>query len=157
MHMTRCDNRVTTPEILPLFGLAAFKCCSSIINAACENGHTWSQCSITTFILSTAHVRTCIGCTQKAFLPPVLEFREDGEDREEGGGGEHAEHQGLGQEEEKKLFPKPNSLLPNSVSDSWFVEELLEAVLVGFQVTFITLFLGKLGGLLALGEMTSFQ
>ncbi|KIK63290.1 hypothetical protein GYMLUDRAFT_196921 [Collybiopsis luxurians FD-317 M1] len=40
-----------------------------IISAVCPNGHTWSRCSVTTFILSTAQVRTCIGCTRKAFLP----------------------------------------------------------------------------------------
>lgn len=28
-----------------------------------------ARCSVTTFILSTADVRTCIGCTRKAFLP----------------------------------------------------------------------------------------
>lgn len=29
-----------------------------------------ARCSVTTFILSTASVRTCIGCKRKAFLPP---------------------------------------------------------------------------------------
>ncbi|KAF5383669.1 hypothetical protein D9615_003787 [Tricholomella constricta] len=60
-----------------------------ITTAVCANGHTWGQsafqlpapdilkvayvssarCSITTFILSTPLVRTCIGCSRKAFLP----------------------------------------------------------------------------------------
>jgi general transcription factor 3C protein 4 len=57
-----------------------------ITTAACSNGHTWgkscltatllcaypslaARCSITTFILSTPLVRTCIGCSRKAFLP----------------------------------------------------------------------------------------
>ncbi|KAF8347596.1 putative zinc-finger of transcription factor IIIC complex-domain-containing protein, partial [Amanita rubescens] len=38
--------------------------------AICLNGHVWTRCSVTTFILSTASVRTCIGCKRKAFLPP---------------------------------------------------------------------------------------
>lgn len=59
-----------------------------ITGALCENGHAWSKnenlsdafrdsayygiftarCSITSFILSTPMVRTCIGCSRKAFL-----------------------------------------------------------------------------------------
>ncbi|KAF7421080.1 hypothetical protein PC9H_011600 [Pleurotus ostreatus] len=41
-----------------------------IITAQCENGHSWSRCSVTSFILSTTSVRTCVGCTRKALLPP---------------------------------------------------------------------------------------
>ncbi|KAG6844758.1 hypothetical protein H0H87_003981 [Tephrocybe sp. NHM501043] len=40
-----------------------------ITNAVCSNGHSWDRCSITTFILSTPLVRTCVGCSRKAFLP----------------------------------------------------------------------------------------
>ena len=63
---------------------------SDIRTAACQNGHPWSECvpsgvgncfclplvgtlvrcSITTFALATSQVRTCLGCTRKAF-PPV--------------------------------------------------------------------------------------
>ncbi|KAJ3821273.1 transcription factor IIIC subunit delta N-term-domain-containing protein [Lentinula raphanica] len=71
-----------------------------IISATCQNGHTWSRCSITTFILSTTHVRTCIGCTRKAFLP-LSGLEESGGLRE---------------------------FLPAAVRNSRFVEELLEAV-----------------------------
>ncbi|KAJ7705602.1 putative zinc-finger of transcription factor IIIC complex-domain-containing protein [Mycena rosella] len=39
-----------------------------ITAAVCPNGHTWLRCSITTFILSTPRVRTCVGCSRKAFL-----------------------------------------------------------------------------------------
>ncbi|KAF9067933.1 putative zinc-finger of transcription factor IIIC complex-domain-containing protein [Rhodocollybia butyracea] len=70
-----------------------------IIGATCSNGHMWSRCSVTTFILSTAQVRTCIGCTRKAFLPFSSLAEGDGKD-----------------------------FLPPAVRDSWFVEELLEAV-----------------------------
>ncbi|KAF8066594.1 transcription factor IIIC subunit delta N-term-domain-containing protein [Lyophyllum atratum] len=40
-----------------------------ITTATCSNGHSWARCSITTFILSTPLVRTCVGCSRKAFLP----------------------------------------------------------------------------------------
>ncbi|KAJ7095472.1 transcription factor IIIC subunit delta N-term-domain-containing protein [Mycena crocata] len=38
--------------------------------AVCARGHSWGRCSVTTFISSTPMVRTCVGCTRKAFLPP---------------------------------------------------------------------------------------
>ncbi|KAF8884432.1 putative zinc-finger of transcription factor IIIC complex-domain-containing protein, partial [Gymnopilus junonius] len=41
-----------------------------ITTAVCANGHRWARCSVTTFILSTPWVRTCVGCSRKAFLPP---------------------------------------------------------------------------------------
>lgn len=40
-----------------------------ITSAVCPNGHMWARCSITTFILSTHLVRTCVVCCRKAFLP----------------------------------------------------------------------------------------
>ncbi|KAF7377460.1 hypothetical protein MSAN_00167800 [Mycena sanguinolenta] len=40
-----------------------------ITRAVCARGHAWTRCSITTFILSTPFVRTCVGCSRKAFLP----------------------------------------------------------------------------------------
>ncbi|ETW79260.1 hypothetical protein HETIRDRAFT_478665 [Heterobasidion irregulare TC 32-1] len=42
----------------------------NIASARCANGHMWARCSITSFILATPMVRTCVGCTRKAFLPP---------------------------------------------------------------------------------------
>ncbi|EKM55654.1 uncharacterized protein PHACADRAFT_209176 [Phanerochaete carnosa HHB-10118-sp] len=41
-----------------------------INTATCPNGHIWPRCSITSFILSTPMVRTCMGCSRKALLPP---------------------------------------------------------------------------------------
>ncbi|KAJ7574378.1 transcription factor IIIC subunit delta N-term-domain-containing protein [Mycena floridula] len=35
----------------------------------CLGGHAWERCSITSYILSTSEVKTCIGCRRKAFLP----------------------------------------------------------------------------------------
>ncbi|KAF8141842.1 transcription factor IIIC subunit delta N-term-domain-containing protein [Boletus edulis] len=40
-----------------------------ITQATCPSGHTWARCSVTSFILSTSMVRTCIGCSRKALLP----------------------------------------------------------------------------------------
>lgn len=57
-----------------------------------------ARCSITTFILSTPHVRTCIGCSRKAFLPLSA----------------------------KASPEQPNWLPP--LAGGWVVEELLEAV-----------------------------
>ncbi|TFK65956.1 hypothetical protein BDN72DRAFT_824041 [Pluteus cervinus] len=41
----------------------------NVTTAVCSNGHSWSRCAITSFILATTHVRTCVGCSRKAFLP----------------------------------------------------------------------------------------
>ncbi|KDR79253.1 hypothetical protein GALMADRAFT_93153 [Galerina marginata CBS 339.88] len=41
-----------------------------ITTAVCANKHSWARCSVTTFILSTPWVRTCVGCSRKAFLAP---------------------------------------------------------------------------------------
>lgn len=38
-------------------------------SAVCSNGHRWSRCSVTSFILAGTMVRTCLGCARKAFLP----------------------------------------------------------------------------------------
>lgn len=40
-----------------------------LATATCRNGHVWRRCSITSFILSTPKVRTCIGCSRKALIP----------------------------------------------------------------------------------------
>ncbi|KAI9573929.1 transcription factor IIIC subunit delta N-term-domain-containing protein [Boletus coccyginus] len=40
-----------------------------VTRATCPSGHSWARCSVTSFILSTSMVRTCIGCSRKALLP----------------------------------------------------------------------------------------
>ncbi|KAI0079097.1 hypothetical protein K474DRAFT_1640323 [Panus rudis PR-1116 ss-1] len=61
------NNPLSTSEMCPA--------CRSPISfddfsaAQCPNGHTWKRCSITSFILSTPMVRTCVGCNRKAFAP----------------------------------------------------------------------------------------
>ncbi|KAG6909755.1 hypothetical protein DXG01_015471 [Tephrocybe rancida] len=54
-------------ELCPACGVEVLL--EDITTAVCTNGHTWARCSITTFILSTPLVRTCVGCSRKAFLP----------------------------------------------------------------------------------------
>ena len=63
-----------------------------------------ARCSVTTFILSTAFVRTCVGCKRKAFLAPSSSstVSMNGDD-----------------EERLKYLP--------AVAKGWLVEELLEA------------------------------
>lgn len=68
--------------------------------AVCENGHRWQRCSITSFILATPNVRTCVGCRRKTLLPGSLKLPSDLEDQD---------------------------LLP-SLARSGFVNDLLEAV-----------------------------
>ncbi|KAI6010951.1 putative zinc-finger of transcription factor IIIC complex-domain-containing protein [Pisolithus orientalis] len=71
-----------------------------ITQATCLKGHTWTRCSVTSFILSTAMVRTCIGCNRKALLPPSQSSPDEGEN---------------------------DSWMPVAAR-SWVVKELLEAV-----------------------------
>ncbi|KAF8625045.1 hypothetical protein AX15_005586 [Amanita polypyramis BW_CC] len=71
--------------------------------AVCANGHVWTRCSMTTFILSTAFVRTCIGCKRKAFLAPSAMTS-------------------VGDEEGAKVQHLP------ALARGWVVQELLEAV-----------------------------
>ncbi|KAI0741644.1 transcription factor IIIC subunit delta N-term-domain-containing protein [Daedaleopsis nitida] len=38
-------------------------------SAVCANGHVWARCCVTSLLLATPLVRTCIGCSRKALLP----------------------------------------------------------------------------------------
>ncbi|KAI0030073.1 putative zinc-finger of transcription factor IIIC complex-domain-containing protein [Vararia minispora EC-137] len=86
-------------ESCPACGLAVPL--DDMTSAICPAGHTWSRCSITSFILSTPMIRTCVGCKRKAFLPSV-----EPSDAVAVDGGEH---------------------LPSGAR-SWVVRELLHAV-----------------------------
>ncbi len=55
-------------EICPACGVVVPL--EDVTSATCKNGHFWQRCSVTTFILSTPWIRTCVGCCRKAFLPP---------------------------------------------------------------------------------------
>lgn len=49
-------------------------------SARCTNGHSWPRCSVTCFVLATCWVRTCIGCCRKAFLPPLVLDKNQGQE-----------------------------------------------------------------------------
>ncbi|CAA7270424.1 unnamed protein product [Cyclocybe aegerita] len=85
-----------------------------ITSARCGGGHTWARCSVTTFILCTPWVRTCVGCSRKAFLPPSAMAQRNKKVHDDDAG---AVNTNL----------KSNDHLP-SVARGWVVEELLEAV-----------------------------
>ncbi|KAI0358005.1 hypothetical protein OH77DRAFT_1449501 [Trametes cingulata] len=42
-------------------------------SAVCCNGHVWDRCCVTSLILATPMVRTCVGCSRKAFVPAPSE------------------------------------------------------------------------------------
>ncbi|KAI0693750.1 transcription factor IIIC subunit delta N-term-domain-containing protein [Cytidiella melzeri] len=75
---TTLATRLPAPTPYNLSSILEEPCpaCHSLIpfvdltSAVCPNGHHWLRCSITSFILTTPMVRTCMGCTRKAFLPP---------------------------------------------------------------------------------------
>ncbi|KAI0064060.1 hypothetical protein BV25DRAFT_1869513 [Artomyces pyxidatus] len=97
-----------------------------ISTAVCPNGHSWSRCSITSFILATPMVRTCIGCARKAFLPPIsahsrLQARAGSP---QNSNVEEARVE-IGVSSETSAPDKEH--LPDAAR-SWIVEELLEAV-----------------------------
>jgi len=52
----------------------------NLISARCTNGHSWPRCSVTTFVLTTSWVRTCVGCCRKAFLPPAALDKSQGQE-----------------------------------------------------------------------------
>ncbi|KAJ7132371.1 transcription factor IIIC subunit delta N-term-domain-containing protein [Mycena epipterygia] len=83
-------------EKCPACGLSIFL--DDENGACCPKGHTWSRCSVTSFILSTPMVRICTGCSRKAFLPLS-----------------------------RRSSDSTPNWLPFS-AQSWVVEELLEAV-----------------------------
>lgn len=82
---------------------------------ACIKGHTWGEfdrlvqlynlipledtCVVSSFIMATPFVRSCIGCKRKAFLPLSM----------------------------RSTFKVGSNWLP-TIAQSWIVEELLEAV-----------------------------
>ncbi|KAI9440782.1 putative zinc-finger of transcription factor IIIC complex-domain-containing protein, partial [Lactarius indigo] len=52
-------------------------------SAVCSNGHRWSRCSVTSFILAGTMVRTCLGCARKAFLPAARSLHQPEKGRDE--------------------------------------------------------------------------
>ncbi|KAL5531750.1 hypothetical protein ACEPAG_4627 [Sanghuangporus baumii] len=86
----------------------------NLLTAICPNGHTWARCSITSFVLATPMVRTCTGCTRKAFLAPSS--------RTQSSPGSNT----IDPSASVGLPPTSNLWIPDA-GRSWFVDELLEA------------------------------
>ncbi|KAH8104064.1 putative zinc-finger of transcription factor IIIC complex-domain-containing protein [Cristinia sonorae] len=62
-------NAIGPEELCPACHIAVpFQ---NTLTGVCVNGHTWARCSITSFLLPTPMVRTCVGCGRKALLPPT--------------------------------------------------------------------------------------
>ncbi|KZV69295.1 hypothetical protein PENSPDRAFT_633282 [Peniophora sp. CONT] len=99
-------------ESCPACGLAVPY--NDVSSATCPNGHQWMRCSITSFILSTPMVRTCIGCTRKAFLPPIRKQAKKTE-------GEGMDLDGPPADDEPDVSHLPPA------ARSWVVQELLRA------------------------------
>jgi len=84
-----------------------------------------ARCSVTSFILSTTKVKTCIGCTRKAFLPATESpYQRDWGDIQMRGveDSERALVEGSGTVEE------PGTENAGTTGRGWVVQELLKAV-----------------------------
>ncbi|KAI0766669.1 putative zinc-finger of transcription factor IIIC complex-domain-containing protein [Trametes elegans] len=75
--------------------------------AVCANGHVWARCCVTAFLLATPQVRTCVGCTRKAFLP--------------------VRAAGTGTTAATSTTTSPASWLPDTARGSSVVRDLLDA------------------------------
>ena len=113
---------------------------TDIAVAICSNGHRWceftmifatrsftlivalsARCSVTSFILSTAKVKTCIGCTRKAFLPAAQSPWAD------------VQMRGVGDSERTlaegpSTVEEPGAENAETTGRGWVVQELLKAV-----------------------------
>ncbi|KAN0115650.1 Transcription factor IIIC subunit delta N-term domain containing protein [Russula decolorans] len=93
--------------------------------AICSNDHRWPRCSVTSFILSTTTVQTCLGCARKAFRPPVRSRHQ--QDR----GGELNSDAELS---ERTTVEDPRTVGESGIVDvpaterGWVKQELLKAV-----------------------------
>jgi general transcription factor 3C protein 4 len=86
---------------------------------------TSARCSVTSFILSTTTVQTCLGCARKAFRPPVRSrYQQDG-------GGELNSDAELS---ERTTVEDPRTVGDSGIVDvpatgrGWVIQELLKAV-----------------------------
>ncbi|TBU30572.1 putative zinc-finger of transcription factor IIIC complex-domain-containing protein [Dichomitus squalens] len=106
-------------------------------SAICANGHVWARCCITSYLLATPTVRTCIGCSRKAFQPsltlasPAVNMH----------AAEPTDGDSHGDRGRDKTAPSPqdtgssavggvggsSSVLPNSARNSRVVRDLLDA------------------------------
>jgi len=98
---------------------------TDIAVATCSNGHRWSRCSVTSFILSTTKVKTCIGCARKAFLPAVRSTYQKGWGDVQIRGVEDSERTLA---EGPSTVEEPGTENAGTTGRGWVVQELLKAV-----------------------------
>lgn len=99
-------SRRGTPPPIPFFSLSA-------------------RCSVTSFILSTTKVKTCIGCARKAFLPVAQSpYQQDW-------GGVQVQGVGCPERtlaEDPSTVEEPGTENAGTTGQGWIVQELLKAV-----------------------------
>ncbi|KAI1793486.1 transcription factor IIIC subunit delta N-term-domain-containing protein [Ganoderma leucocontextum] len=123
-------------EPCPACGASVPLSSSETEGAVCANGHVWARCCITSYLLATPMVRTCVGCSRKAFLPPpsplpgavTTAFADPPHGDERGDGDQH------GDAGAPPALPGAGgggggalSGLPSSARDSRVVRDLLDA------------------------------
>ncbi|KAI5121645.1 hypothetical protein M0805_001172 [Coniferiporia weirii] len=99
----------------------------NLLNAVCPLGHVWARCSITSFVLATPLVRTCVGCTRKAFLAPSSHMRGP----EAGGNVLPGVASGVREDPlttSASVTALSAAMFMPEAGRSWVVDELLEAV-----------------------------
>lgn len=97
---------------------------TEIAVAICSNGHRWSRCSVTSFILSTTKVKTCIGCARKAFLPAAQSpYQQDWGDVQMRGVGDSERTLAEG----ASMAEEPGTENAGTTGRGWVVQELLKA------------------------------
>ncbi|EJD07659.1 uncharacterized protein FOMMEDRAFT_16290 [Fomitiporia mediterranea MF3/22] len=96
----------------------------NLLTAVCPMGHAWARCSITSFILSTPLVRTCSGCTRKAFLPPSSRVQNH---NSTAAGDTLCIASSSAETMTSSAPPSTSNLWIPEAGRSWIVDELLEA------------------------------
>ncbi|KAI0695325.1 putative zinc-finger of transcription factor IIIC complex-domain-containing protein [Cerioporus squamosus] len=97
-------------------------------SAVCTNGHVWARCCVTSFLLATPMVRTCIGCGRKALLPPSAPARAAPEPSSSGDANGSLDYPDarVGDPQAPPMLYPPGGIdgLPNAAR---FVQDLLDA------------------------------
>jgi len=98
---------------------------TDITVATCSNGHSWPRCSVTSFLLSTTMVQTCLGCARKAFLPAVRSRHQQDGGRELNSGVGHYEQTTA---EDPRTVDDSGIVDVSEIGRGWVMQELLKAV-----------------------------
>ncbi|KAI0794108.1 transcription factor IIIC subunit delta N-term-domain-containing protein [Fomes fomentarius] len=107
-------------------------------SAVCPRGHVWARCCITSLLLATPAVRTCVGCSRKALLPPSVSTAPNGPAAVAPtpllGGGSLGDHDRVGDTQANPEQPSSASggrasddELRDAAEEGSFVQDLLEA------------------------------